>query len=172
MDKKAVQRNPGEGYKSDGDKDPLHLMPVDAEQAIARVLRFGMRKYAARNWEHGMDWSRLYRASRQHLAAFWAGEDLDPESGEYHMAHAACCVMFLLSYQQRGMTQFDDRPREFFGMPAMEKPAEVPEEDFSELEGILDEVEEFLSYAPRVGMDRERKARLQERLQRFRNGDD
>jgi len=47
----------------------------------------------------------------RHLTAWWAGEDLDPESGLHHLAHAACCLMFLLEYTQTH-TELDDRPRQ------------------------------------------------------------
>jgi hypothetical protein len=41
--------------------------------------------------------------------AYWKGEDNDPETGLSHLAHAMCCVMFLLSYHLRKVGT-DDRP--------------------------------------------------------------
>lgn len=32
----------------------------------------------------------------RHLTAWWGGEKSDPESGEHHLAHLGCCVIFLL----------------------------------------------------------------------------
>ena len=63
----------------------------------------------ARNWEKGMDWSRLYAAALRHLTAWWRGNDIDHESGLPHLAHALCCINFLLAYELRGMGR-DDRP--------------------------------------------------------------
>lgn len=103
-----------EGRKDDAGKDPWDLAPWDAFRAIVGVLGFGAKKYAPRNWERGMAWSRLYAATLRHLTAWWDGEERDPETGLLHLAHAACCVCFLLAYSQRRGTQMcsgtDDRP--------------------------------------------------------------
>lgn len=98
-----------EAEKFDGDKVPLDLLPVDALEEIGKVLAFGAKKYGPRNWEKGMTWGRLYAALLRHLFAWWKGEDFDEETGLSHLAHAACCVLFLLALMLRaGGT--DDRP--------------------------------------------------------------
>lgn len=56
-----------------------------------------------------MAWSRVYAAALRHLLAWWGGEDEDPETELSHLAHAACCVVFLVAYQGRGVG-VDDRP--------------------------------------------------------------
>jgi hypothetical protein len=86
-----------EGYKADHDKDPWHLVPWDAVRAIVCVLRFGANKYADRNWEKGMAWSRPFSALQRHLTAWWMGEKADPETGYSHLWHAGCCVCFLIA---------------------------------------------------------------------------
>lgn len=98
-----------EGVKHDAGKAPLHLLPPDALLAIAEVLRTGALKYGPRNWEEGMDWSRVYGAALRHMLAWWAGEDDDPETRLSHLAHAATNLMFLVAYEQRGAGK-DDRP--------------------------------------------------------------
>jgi len=98
-----------EGYKADHDKLPVHLLPIDSMEAIARVLQFGAKKYAPRNWEKGMAWSRPYSACVRHLFAWWRGARNDPETGMSHLWHAGCCVMFLIAYEDRHIGQ-DDRP--------------------------------------------------------------
>lgn len=98
----------GTGVKHDGGKPPLGLIPRSALVAEARVLDFGKRKYAAHNWRGGMEWSRLLDAALRHLTAWNEGEDLDPESGLNHLAHARCCLGFLIEYQERGLGH-DDR---------------------------------------------------------------
>lgn len=65
-------------------------------EEIAKVLAFGAQKYAAHNWRKGIAYSRLLDAALRHLYAFADGEDTDPESGLSHIAHAGCCVVFLL----------------------------------------------------------------------------
>ena len=98
-----------EGRKNDTGKLRVDLLPVDALESVSEVLTFGAKKYADRNWEKGMSWSRVYGAGLRHLFAFWKGENSDPESGLPHLAHAMCCVMFLLSYYLRN-TPGEDRP--------------------------------------------------------------
>lgn len=98
-----------EGRKDDSGKTPWHLMPPDALNQIAQVLAFGATKYGDRNWERGMNWSRPFAALMRHMWAWWRGEDRDPETGLSHLAHAGCCILFLLTYQGHA-TGKDDRP--------------------------------------------------------------
>ena len=100
---------PMEGRKDDTDKAPWHLLPPDALRQIVLVLEFGAAKYGDRNWEKGMAWSRPFSALMRHMWAWWRGEDRDPETGLSHLAHAGCCILFLLEYYGRS-TGKDDRP--------------------------------------------------------------
>ena len=109
---RPVLGNPGSqpapGYKHDGGKVPLHLLSTVALNKTAEVMAFGAKKYGTDAWRAGMDWSRLIGAALRHITAFNGGEDVDPESGLSHMAHAACCVMFLLEYEDT-FPEGDDR---------------------------------------------------------------
>lgn len=98
-----------EGLKFDKGKAPWHLAPWDALRAVVMVLAFGAGKYGDRNWEKGMNWSRCYSAVLRHLTAWWDGESKDQETGMSHLWHAGCGVMFLISYEIRGIGK-DDRP--------------------------------------------------------------
>lgn len=98
-----------EGRKDDGGKTPYDLLAPEMLEDVAKVLAFGAGKYAPRNWEKGMRWGRVFGAAMRHLWAWWRGEKADPETGLSHLAHAACCVMFLLAYEARGVGE-DDRP--------------------------------------------------------------
>ena len=100
-----------EGRKDDLGKTRFELLPSDALEEIAKVLTHGAKKYADRNWERGINWSRCFGACMRHLWSWWRGHDLDAETGLSHLAHAGCCVLFMLAYQLRGMTDFDDRER-------------------------------------------------------------
>jgi hypothetical protein len=104
------ERAASEGRKDDQGKDPWHLAPWDAFRAIIKVLRFGAEKYAARNWEKGMAWSRPYGALIRHLTSWWEGEAADAETGYSHLWHAGACVLFLIAYEIRGIGE-DDRPK-------------------------------------------------------------
>jgi len=98
----------GEGVKKDAGKDPWHLVPWDAVRAIVKVLQFGANKYAPRNWEKGMAWSRPYDALMRHMTAWWEGEHKDAETGFSHLWHAGCCILFLIAFEIRGIGK-DDR---------------------------------------------------------------
>lgn len=104
----AIQKQFGTALKFDQDKLPLHLLSTEAMNQTAAVLAFGAEKYAAHNWRKGFAWSRPLAAAMRHITAFNAGEDKDPESGLSHLAHAACCIMFLLEFEKTHK-ELDDR---------------------------------------------------------------
>ena len=90
------------------EKTRYDLIPMAAVGQIADVLAHGAAKYSPNNWARGTEWSRYYAAAMRHLAAFWGGEDIDPDSGLSHLAHAGCCLLFLIEYQ-RNSWGTDDR---------------------------------------------------------------
>lgn len=94
--------------KHDAGKPRMDLLDPYAIRELAKVLEFGARKYAPWNWTKGMEYSRLMGAALRHMMAFQEGEDLDPESGLPHVAHAMCCLMFLLGMTVR-KPEMDDR---------------------------------------------------------------
>lgn len=94
--------------KYDDEKPPLGLLDSYALEAIAKVSGFGAKKYGKDNWRGGLEWSRVISAALRHLLAFNSGEDLDKESGLSHLAHAGCCIMFLLWYSKYKQEK-DDR---------------------------------------------------------------
>lgn len=94
--------------KDDNAKTRYDLLPPELLEETARVLTFGAQKYSAHNWAQGASWSRYFSAMMRHMWAWWRGEDNDPETGFSHLAHAACCLSFLIAYQRRGLGE-DDR---------------------------------------------------------------
>lgn len=88
-----------EAKKFDTGKPPLSLISRAALEEEARVMAFGAQKYDAHNWRKGMDFSRLMDAALRHIYAFADGEDKDPETGLSHLAHARCCLAFLIEYE-------------------------------------------------------------------------
>jgi hypothetical protein len=90
-----------DGRKDDRGKARYDLVPPHALDAIARVLEIGARKYAPDNWRfvEGRRW-RYFAAAMRHMWAWQRGEAVDPETGEHHLAHAACCVLFLLDEEE------------------------------------------------------------------------
>lgn len=97
-----------EGKKYDSEKLEWSLLPLDSLGMIVRVFMFGADKYGRRNWENGMDWSRLYNAAVRHMTKWYAGQTFDRETGINHLAHSIVSLMMILSYQMRNMGK-DDR---------------------------------------------------------------
>jgi len=108
MVKKKTDKQPNNFLKFDNEKNRLELIPPELLFEVGKILTMGSKKYNARNWEQGSDWSRYYAAAQRHLWSWFAGEDLDPESGENHLSHALCCITFLLTYSKRNVGN-DDR---------------------------------------------------------------
>lgn len=98
-----------EGTKNDAGKPAMGLVAPELLVAVATILEFGARKYAARNWEKGISYTRVFGGLMRHLWAWWGGEENDPETGYSHLWHAGCGIMFLIAYNDRGMKDFDDR---------------------------------------------------------------
>jgi hypothetical protein len=98
----------GSALKFDTDKLPVNLLSSEALMQTAAVLKFGADKYAEHNWRAGFAWSRPLAAAMRHIMAFNDGEDKDPESGLSHLAHAMCCIMFLLEFEKTHR-ELDDR---------------------------------------------------------------
>lgn len=85
------------GKKHDAGKLRYDLVPVDAEAMVVQVLTFGAEKYGAENWRDVPDaHRRYYAAARRHLEAHRAGHVVDDESHQHHLAHAICCLVFML----------------------------------------------------------------------------
>lgn len=94
--------------KADQGKPEMSLLPMSALNEVAKVLSFGKSKYGAHNWRNGFEWTRLSSALLRHTCAWIDCDDTDDESGLNHIAHAACCALFLLEHQLKNYGT-DDR---------------------------------------------------------------
>lgn len=74
-----------------------------------RVLEFGAQKYAEWNWAKGMSWQAIIGCALRHAKAVLDGEVLDAESGQSHLGHYLCNLVFLDHYV-RMYKEGDDRP--------------------------------------------------------------
>jgi len=89
-----------EGIKYDGEKPKMHLLPPKALTEVAKVLTFGAQKYDEENWRK-LDnlQSRYSSGALRHIFAHIDDEEIDPESGLSHLAHAVCCLLFKLEIE-------------------------------------------------------------------------
>jgi hypothetical protein len=86
-----------EGVKYDQDKPRYELLPVGPIEETVKVLTCGAKKYDDFNWAKVKPFRpRYYAAAIRHIFAWWRGETNDPETGLHHLAHAMCCLIFLM----------------------------------------------------------------------------
>lgn len=98
------------GLRYDTDKARYDLIPPEAIDALAIHYMVGARKYADRNWERGMSWSRCFASLMRHGWKWLWGEDIDPETGTHHMIAVAWNAFALYIYHTRNIG-IDDRPK-------------------------------------------------------------
>lgn len=86
-----------EGKKHDTGKPRWSLIPPGTVEEVIQVLEFGATKYGDNNWKHVKSADvRYYDAAMRHISAWYSGEQKDPETRLHHLAHATCCLMFLM----------------------------------------------------------------------------
>lgn len=92
------------GRKFDSEKPHMALLPPYALEAVARVLTYGAQKYERDNWKYVPDGEYRYKnAAFRHFNEVLKGNILDEESGEHHLAHAICCMLFILDSYESGV---------------------------------------------------------------------
>ena len=90
-----------EGRKDDQTKPRYDLLPPEPLAAVVRVLTFGAAKYGDENWRQVPNAGRrYYSACLRHLEAWRQGEEFDHDTGESHLAHATCCLLFLAGLEE------------------------------------------------------------------------
>jgi hypothetical protein len=108
----VTSNEPGSGARFNSGKPDYSLIPLCTLEDEARVWMHGKAKYAAWNWAKGMAWSVPFGCAMRHLAAWQKGEEIDPESGLPHLAHAMCNLRMLTLYSKTFRVG-DDRPAEW-----------------------------------------------------------
>lgn len=95
-------QSPSKGRKFDAGKLDYTLVPFEALDEIVKVLMFGAQKYERENWRHVDNAMQRYAAAAfRHLTAYSKGEANDPETGVSHLAHAGCCILFMLGVEKQ-----------------------------------------------------------------------
>lgn len=95
------------GLRFDEGKIRFDLIPPEWHWALADVMTEGVKKYAERNWEKGMSWSKMIGCAGRHILKFMCGERYDDETGCHHLAMAAWNLLSLMSYDLRGVGEPD-----------------------------------------------------------------
>jgi hypothetical protein len=91
-------------------KVPTHVVPARVTAEVGLALLEGARKYGSYNWrEAGVRASVYYDATNRHLADFWEGVDIDPDSGLSHVTKAIASLTVLRDSMMHGNWE-DDRP--------------------------------------------------------------
>ena len=90
-----------EGVKKDSGKERWELLPLHLLSGMVRVLGFGANKYSDDNWLQVPDGKRrYYSAMMRHISAWQSGDTIDSETGENHLDHALCCLVFLRHFDR------------------------------------------------------------------------
>lgn len=93
-----------EGKKDDAGKPQWHLFPWRAAQKVVEVLMHGALKYGEFNWKKLDDIENRYLdAALRHMVEYALGKRIDVDSGKPVLAHAVCCLMFLLELEEEGV---------------------------------------------------------------------
>jgi len=122
LDKMDVGNKYTSGRKYDKGKLLYSLMPPYAHKEIVDILSYGATKYDPGNWM--IVENMVYRysnAAERHYAAWRMGETTDPETNKHHIAHAICCLMFILEKElipEEKWSQYIERELKFCGHPS------------------------------------------------------
>lgn len=104
------------GKKFDQGKTEWDLLPLGPVEEVVNVLMHGREKYGRDNWQLvDNPIRRYYSAAQRHLAAFRRArfdtrspyDAIDSESKLHHLAHAACCLLFLLWHERKELCEED-----------------------------------------------------------------
>lgn len=101
-----------EGTKYDQDKPRYDLIPMLALEDLATLYKEGAKKYDDRNWEKGINFTRICRAIMSHLVQIFKGEYIDPETGCYHstaIAWNGLALTHFFKYRNK-YKEFNDLP--------------------------------------------------------------
>lgn len=99
-------KEPAPGVKYDGGKAKWHLLPWREVGQVVDVLTWAtvrpINPYPDDNWKDVKPRSRYWSAMFRHLTKRLLGQRNDPEDNLPHLAHAACCLLFLMWADNEG----------------------------------------------------------------------
>lgn len=98
----SKETKPELGVKFDSNKPRWSLLPFEALEEVVEVLTSGAKKYAPNNWKYVPDADDRYMdAAFRHMAQYMQGDKHDGETGNNHLAHAVCCLLFKLWFDRK-----------------------------------------------------------------------
>ena len=82
---------------------------IEAIEQLAIAMEYGEAKpeYGRNNWKKGMQWSRYLDAAMRHGLKILAGEAVDPDSGNRHVAHMLGSIHMLIGNMALGVGKND-----------------------------------------------------------------
>lgn len=86
-------------------KGRYDLISPFATRRLAEWYELGAQKYADRNWEKGIPFSRCVDSAKRHLDKYVMGM-----TDEDHIAAAVWNLFAIMHYQELGMVELDDMP--------------------------------------------------------------
>jgi len=111
MENQRNNESAGAAVKVDQEKLRWDLIPWEQLEDVAWVFDIGCRSREPNDWQKGMSWSRYFSATMRHLMAYWwKGENLDPDTGKSHLAHAIASLLILMWYDDNAVG-VDNRPK-------------------------------------------------------------
>jgi len=96
-------------------KGRFDLISPFALQRLALVYEKGAKKYADRNWEKGIPFSRFLDSAMRHLSQFAMGH-----TDEDHLGQAAWNIFAIMHFQETSEWDLDDLPDYYPSPVAME----------------------------------------------------
>ena len=76
---------------------PMSLFPDTVVALGSMAFLEGALKYGRYNWRDAGVRASIYAdAAKRHMADWWNGEDVDPDSGLHHLVKALACIAILI----------------------------------------------------------------------------
>ena len=91
-----------------GNKGRPSLISAALIYRIGQHLAKGEEHYGKENWVKGMPFCRIADSIIRHIYLWLAGDE-----EEDHLAAIGCNIMFLMHFEEAGMTDQDDRCKSF-----------------------------------------------------------
>ncbi len=97
--------------KNDKQKPDLSILPLSFLTEVAKAMSYGANKYGRDNYKQGMEVTRFLSAALRHIYQYLEGEDIDSESGNLHLGHAAASILMAIETARLG-TLKDNRGKQ------------------------------------------------------------